>query len=82
MSNRAQTPRFNKASTRSATSYDLAVQQVNDLPPISHVSSYEEKKKLLDALWAMSDAAIVNGLETWTHEQIADEIVRRRGSDR
>lgn len=58
---------------------EVALRNLASLPFVQPTDDVATKRKTLDALRALSDAAVAEGMEVWSEERISVEVARRRG---
>jgi len=58
------------------------LERVQSLGAVTALDSAEERREKLEALFALSEAAIAEGMETWPTERILDEVAERRGTNK
>lgn len=58
-----------------------ALDRVMDNGPLKPDDDPVTRKVKLDALFALSDARIAEGMETWSQDRVSSELSKVRGSD-
>jgi hypothetical protein len=64
-----------------AASVSAHLDRLKTLGPVTPLDTPEERKAKLQALFALSDAAISEGMETWSSQRIQEEVAEIRGTN-